>query len=69
MISPEPPNDAGQIFRKHTLFLSGTGQRKQLPGIVLGTGMEGRAVSQVEELLQKGAQVGAPSGPPGRDLP
>lgn len=41
MVSPEPPDDAGQVFRKHTLLLSSTGQCKQLPGIILGTEMEG----------------------------
>lgn len=35
MVSPEPPDDAGQIFRKHTLLLSSTGQCKKLPGIIL----------------------------------
>lgn len=47
MVSPEPPDDAGQVFRKHALLLSSTGQCKQLPGIILGT--EVRAVRQVTE--------------------
>lgn len=36
MVSPEPPDDAGQILGQHPLFLSSTGQCKQLPGIILG---------------------------------
>lgn len=47
MVSPEPPDDAGQIFRKHTLLLSSTGQCKQLPGIILA--QKWRAVSRAKE--------------------
>lgn len=47
MVSPEPPDDTRQVFRKHTLFLSSTGQCKQLPGIILGTEKkEGRQVKE-----------------------
>lgn len=36
VVSPEPPDDTGQILRKHALLLSSAGQCKQLPGIILG---------------------------------
>lgn len=50
MVSPEPPDDTGQVFRKHPLFLCSTGQGEQLPGIILSTEMEVRQTDrQVKE--------------------
>lgn len=77
MVSPEPPDDTGQVFRKHALFLSSTRQCKQLPGIILDTEMEGRQVKEHtlsltvkgKGILQNGAQAGILSGSPGQDLP
>ena len=45
MVSPEPPDDTGQILRQHTLLLSRARQREQLPGVVLGTAVSGQRVA------------------------
>lgn len=39
MVSPEPPDDARQVFRKHALLLGSTGQCEQLPGIIRTLGV------------------------------
>lgn len=61
MVSPEPPDDAGQIFRKHTLLLSSTGQCKQLPGIVLA--QKWREISRAKERTSTGLVEGRNSPP------
>lgn len=40
VVGPEPPDNAGQVLGEHALLLGRAGQRKQLPGVVLGTAGE-----------------------------
>lgn len=48
MVSPEPPDDAGQVLREHALLLSSARQCKQLPGVVLGTAVvDGQPVERL----------------------
>lgn len=79
MVSPEPPDDARQVLREHSLLLRRAGQRKQLPGIILGTAVRGQPgagaevcphpACQREGGLQNGAQARVFSGSPGQNLP
>lgn len=77
MVSPEPPDDARQVLREHALLLGRAGERKQLPGIVLGTAVGGQAVAGVHPHpicqrqggLSNGAQAGVFSDSQEQDLP
>ena len=77
MVSPEPPDDTGQILREHALLLSRARQCKQLPGVVLGTAVSGQLVAgahphptcQRQGGLRNEAHIGVFSASPGQDLP
>lgn len=35
VVSPQPPDDVGEVFRHDALLLCGAGERKELAGIIL----------------------------------
>lgn len=78
MVSPESPDDAGQILRQHALLLSRARQCEQLPGVILGTAVSGQCVAGAQGHptgqrqgggLRNGAQTGVFSAPPAQGLP